>query len=641
MSTAPSPHRRRLEILRNPFFYVLIASLLFVLLLVSLFSAEKTSAAFSYQQDTCKEQMTLLPGLMKQTGPSGYEVEFTDAVSIGDWPIIARQVCIVPVAAPTVGEQVIRFGLNGMAFGSRQLRLEVPEPPVVTSNDFLDQEISITQPLVIELTAPDQIHQYDLEIGNETVRCEGEGKEIQCDVTKLDLAQGKEYNSTLTRAFKDEAVAELGEGKIATLAPLKMKNSSVKVGQMRFDAPRKFELEFSRPLDETKGIKLLRHEDKERTPQQIETSTNAAKLIITSEKDLPREATYSLIVEDAIADNGSSLEKPVSIEFKTSGGPKVTGVSVGNTAVPTNARIVVTFDQPISESVDVAKIARIKGSNGTVSRASASQLAFSLSAEACKAFSLHIEKGVASGSNSAVSTEPWSFSSRAACGSSSVIGYSVQGRPIVAHYFGSGNSTILFTGGIHGNELSAQQTMQGFVDYLYANAHEVIPAGKRVVVVPNTNPDGIATGSRNNVNNVNLGRNFPTANWKADTDTPAGILKNGGGKTAGSEPETKALMNLTRQLRPRLEVSFHSQGYLVGANKVADSVAIGTIYANTVGYRTMFYDAEAIMGYSMTGEYEGWMGEEMGIPAILIELPSHYGNYFPSQQAALLKMLRV
>ena len=98
-------------------------------------------------------------------------------------------------------------------------------------------------------------------------------------------------------------------------------------------------------------------------------------------------------------------------------------------------------------------------------------------------------------------------------------------------------------------------------------------------------------------------------------------------------------MALTQQLRPRLEVSFHAQGRLVGANKFADSVAIGDMYANMVGYRTMFYNAEAVMGYSMTGEYEDWMGEKYNIPAILIELPSASGNYLSSQLAALKKMI--
>ena len=100
-------------------------------------------------------------------------------------------------------------------------------------------------------------------------------------------------------------------------------------------------------------------------------------------------------------------------------------------------------------------------------------------------------------------------------------------------------------------------------------------------------------------------------------------------------------MALTSQLRPRLEISFHAQGSLVGANKVADSVSIGDTYARTVGYSTMFYNAEEVMGYSITGEYEEWMGEKMGIPAILIELPSRNGNYLTSQLNALMKMLQV
>jgi hypothetical protein len=53
----------------------------------------------------------------------------------------------------------------------------------------------------------------------------------------------------------------------------------------------------------------------------------------------------------------------------------------------------------------------------------------------------------------------------------------------------------------------------------------------------------------------------------------------------------------------------------------------------------MFYNAEAVMGYPMTGEMEDWMGEKYGIPAILIELPSPSGNYLGSQLSALKKIL--
>jgi hypothetical protein len=71
-------------------------------------------------------------------------------------------------------------------------------------------------------------------------------------------------------------------------------------------------------------------------------------------------------------------------------------------------------------------------------------------------------------------------------------------------------------------------------------------------------------------------------------------------------------------------------------------VKIGNTYATTVGYGTMFYNAEDVMGgFEMSGEYEDWMGEEMGIPAILIELPTPSGNYLSSQLTALKKMLAV
>jgi predicted deacylase len=178
--------------------------------------------------------------------------------------------------------------------------------------------------------------------------------------------------------------------------------------------------------------------------------------------------------------------------------------------------------------------------------------------------------------------------------------------------------------------------MQAWVQHLQSNP---VPADKRIVVVPNANPDGIANGTRNNARNVNVDRNFPASNWSASIDTAAGTLPQGGGTSPGSEPEAAALINLTRQLRPRLSVSFHSQGRLVGANMIGDSSAIGGMYASTVGYSTMFNSAEDVMGYGITGEYEDWMGQEMGIPAILVELPSNSGNYLNSQMNALNKLL--
>jgi protein MpaA len=208
----------------------------------------------------------------------------------------------------------------------------------------------------------------------------------------------------------------------------------------------------------------------------------------------------------------------------------------------------------------------------------------------------------------------------------------------VAYFYGSGPTTVLFTGGIHGDEASGTYIMQDWAAHLDANAYKLAP-GKQVVIVPNLNPDGIAANRRYNMNNVNVDRNFPSSDWISDiTLTDGRVLPRGGGATPLSEPETQAIAELTSSLKVRAAISFHSSGALVGANKVADSVAIGSAYARGVGYGTMFYNPESIMGYTLTGEYETWMGEKFGIPAVLIELPTATGRYFSRHLSTLWAM---
>lgn len=462
-----------------------------------------------------------------------------------------------------------------------------------------------------------------------------DGSQLLCEVAKLSLEPGADYSLSLFRSFNEEPATKLLESRVETLLSLVLEEGSITDSKILYDMPKEFSFKFDKAVAKA-DVTLTEKGEQEKTIKTTERFDNNT-LYISVEADLPRKADLNLTLNQVIASDGSSLEAPISLNFSTSGGPKPTNVSVGSSGVSQNAQIIVGLDQSMKEDTDISKFARVEGVNGGVSKKSDTELVFSIQAGLCQAFSLVIDKGVASASNTELS-EAWKFDSQTVCGTSSVIGHSVQGRPIIAYYFGNGPSTILFTGGIHGNERSAQQTMQAWADYLMVNAYK-IPANKRVVVVPNLNPDGIASGMRNNVNNVNLGRNYPSANWQASIDTASGILPTGGGAEPGSEPETKAIMALASQLRPRLEVSFHSQGRLVGANKVGDSVAIGNIYASIVGYSTMYDNAEEIMGYSITGEYEGWMGEQMGIPAILIELPSHSGNYLNSQLNALLKIL--
>lgn len=618
--------------------WILLAVLVFAVIHYGVVFGISKQVAFSYAGDTCVRQLSLAPSLMKQTGTSGYETQFKDTTSIGNVQLFSSSICFTANEVPKIGKNNVAVSLFGSFFAAKKFTMNVSEAPTARTADIAGMSISTALPLHIELTSSDTINDYRLSIADKSTDCDQKDAELSCAVSELKLAPGTAYEASLYRSFNGAAEKQIVEGEITTLLPLNLTDASVADGKVIYDIPADFRFTFDKPL-ETSDV-TFKNADGQAI--EIDTKQEGAVLIVTPRSELSRKADYSLALNQVVAQNGSALSAPLTYKLTTSGGPKVASVSVGSNSVGQSAKIIVTFDQPVAASVDVAKITRIAGVNGSAKRLSDTQFAFTLAdAPLCATFTLTIDKGVASGSNKESSEEAWSFKSRIVCGLSAVIGYSVQGRAIIAYYFGSGSSTILYTGGMHGSERSGATTMQAWVTYLQAHAAEVIPAGKRVVVVPNTNPDGIATNTRYNANNVNIDRNFETANWKADIETSSGIIVNGGGTSAASEPETKALAALTRQLMPRLEVSYHASGRLVGANKVGDSVAVGDMYAKLVGYETMFYDAEAVMGYPMTGEYEDWVGESMGIPAILIELPTASGNYLSSQQSALIRMLSV
>ncbi len=607
--------------------------LLVIILSIVLFFMPK-QVQFAYAADSCTSALVIAPQLQKSTS-SQFEVTAKDEWRIGPVVIASTKLCVQPKQAPQEGSYTATIAPGGGWFAARPITIDVPPVPTIKAETFTNRSISTALPFNISLSQKDTTHHYDIKVGDAVASCTPQDDGVSCPVASLQLAQGSQYTAQVLRSFKGSEKIKVAEGAIATLVPIHVTERSLTDNQTVYDIPKAFTFSFDLPVASV-SAQLTTREGK---PIPITATAHQHTVSIVPTEPLPRKTQYTLTISQVVSTEGNALASPLNVPFSTSGGPKVANVSVGATNVSRDARIVITLDQPVSDDTDITQRAHIAGVQGVVTKLSSTQLAFTLQgAGLCQAFTLTLDKGLKSGSNNELSDEPWNFSARTICGYSSVIGYSVKGRPIVAYYFGNGSNTLLFTGGIHGEERSGQQTMQAWADYLMANGQN-IPADKRVVIVPNLNPDGIAAGTRNNANNVNLGRNYPSYNWQASIDTASGTLPTGGGTSAGSEPETQAIMALTRQLQPRLEVSFHAQGRLVGANKVKDSVVIGDMYARTVGYSTMYDNAEEVMGYSITGEYEEWMGESLGIPAILIELPTRQGSYLTSQLAALMKLL--
>ena len=136
------------------------------------------------------------------------------------------------------------------------------------------------------------------------------------------------------------------------------------------------------------------------------------------------------------------------------------------------------------------------------------------------------------------------------------IGHSAHGRPLRVTVAGvpTARRRLLVVGCIHGTECAGVAVARRL-------ARRAPPAGARLWIVANLNPDGRAAGSRLNGRGVDLNRNFASG-WRAagrrgDPEYP--------GPRPGSEPETRAIRALIRRVRPDVTVWFHQPLGLVRA----------------------------------------------------------------------------
>ncbi len=133
----------------------------------------------------------------------------------------------------------------------------------------------------------------------------------------------------------------------------------------------------------------------------------------------------------------------------------------------------------------------------------------------------------------------------AAAAERSVIGHSVQGRPIVALRMGPADPAVkvLVIGAIHGNEAAGMRITRRLIAL-------GAPKGAELLIVPTINPDGVAARTRGNAHGVDLNRNFPF-DWRPLT----------GGEYSGpgplSEPESRTARRLILRERPDVTIWFH------------------------------------------------------------------------------------
>ncbi|MBD3362602.1 DUF2817 domain-containing protein [Candidatus Dojkabacteria bacterium] len=215
------------------------------------------------------------------------------------------------------------------------------------------------------------------------------------------------------------------------------------------------------------------------------------------------------------------------------------------------------------------------------------------------------------------------------------LGYSIEKRPILAHVFGEGCETYLFIGGIHGSEYNSSNLMKQWIKEVKGN--QGIWNNKRIIIIPESNPDGLVKHKRLNSNNVDLNRNFD-ADWQQVTFLGNQVFSKGGGSYPFSEPETQVLRDFVIATEPSLIISYHSAaGFSIpNDNKLAYNIALE--YSEYSGYRFTGDDELKGFDYIITGSLGNWAAS-LDIPAIVVELSSTHNNEFDKNKDAMWQIV--
>jgi predicted deacylase len=616
--------------------FAIVAIVANVIIYGLLFFIEKP-VSFSYAGNNCVKYPLLLPSIQTVQTPADFKVFAKDEVKIMDTPLLATSLCFSPSSAPKQGNEKVSLAPFGGWLAKKTFSVDVPKP-VLAHQDTLARLIPVTRDLPIKLEKKDVIFSYALQMNEKTAPCKPHDEGVVCDIQSLDLRQGEPYSLSLSRLFQGKEVGSVIDKKtVQTLPAARLTDSSIKSGEVVFSKPKTIDLMFDKKLTKH-DVALYRREGDKKTKISIETKVSEQGLTLLLDKDLPRSSDFELAINSVEAADGSGLEDPVTLPFKVSGGPKVTGINVGKTGTQVGATVVVTFDQPISEAQDTTKALKL-GGGASYAGKKANQILVSLkNTPKCGDFTIEVGDTLQSNFDIAGGSQ-WSFTGRTLCYTVGAIGYSAAGRPITAYYFGNGSRTVAYTGAIHGNEVGTKYLMDRWVQELEANGRS-IPADKSVVVIPSLNPDGVAAGTRTNKRNVDLNRNFSVSDWQKDiTDVNNRPFPGGGGEAPMSESETKAIASFVRQQRPSFIMSYHSIGGVLAANQAGDSVSRAAAYSQLSGYRNVTGQSAQTFDYSITGTADDWYAETMGIPSVLVELSSHTSAQFDRNQKAMWKML--
>jgi protein MpaA len=186
-----------------------------------------------------------------------------------------------------------------------------------------------------------------------------------------------------------------------------------------------------------------------------------------------------------------------------------------------------------------------------------------------------------------------------------MLGRSERGRPITAWEVGDPSSPrkALVVGCIHGDETAG-------IAIADALARVPAPRNTDVWIVPDLNPDGVAAGTRQNANGVDLNRNFPWQ-WRPVGHPWTPFYA---GASVLSEREARIAYHLIRRLRPTVSIWFHQHRQLV--DESGGAITVERRFAQAVGL-----PLQRLPRFS--GSVTTWQDHTFpGTTAFVVELPA-------------------
>ena len=237
-----------------------------------------------------------------------------------------------------------------------------------------------------------------------------------------------------------------------------------------------------------------------------------------------------------------------------------------------------------------------------------------------------------------------------------VIGRSLCQRGIFSLHIGRSENPLLIAAGFHGQEWMTSLLALRFAELILKSkacgmkiyGADTACISREIIIVPCVNPDGVQIaingidGAWKYAENVSRISASSTEKWNANAlgvdinhnfdagwaelrnmEIDEGILgpspRRYGGYMPESEPETLALVNLTKARRPRTAIALHSQGEEIfweyGKNRPPESERLARLFAAASGYTLVEND-----GLASHGGYKDWFIEYFNKPAFTVEI---------------------